>query len=74
MRKSTFTTAAAAAFAALSIGLAAPSSAAPSGPDTPPRPPTQPSGADAHSWFGKPGQNAYGWYQNDNPRQSASRR
>lgn len=72
MKKSAFTIAA--AFAALSIGLAAPASAAPSGPDTPPRPPGQQTGGDAHSWFGKQNQNAYGWYQNDNTRQSASRR
>lgn len=73
MKKSTLTTAAAAAFAALSIGVAASANAAPSGPSIP-QPPGHETGGDAHTWFTKPGQNAFGWYQNDVKRQSPSRR
>jgi hypothetical protein len=73
MKRFTFTTFAAAAAAALSIGMATSANAAPSGPDLPPRPDTA-SGGDIHEWFNKPGQNAYGGYQNDNKRQSVHRR
>ena len=73
MKKQTITTIAASAFAALSIGLAAPAIAAPSGPsDT--------AGSDgsstvqdgnktnptdkADAWLGNAGQTPYGTYQN----------
>jgi len=64
----------AAAFAALSIGLAASAGAAPSGPTYPPQPPGHQTGGDAHSWFSPQGQNAFGWYQNDTKRESPARR
>jgi hypothetical protein len=73
MKRIRFATVAAATAATLSIGLAAIANAAPSGPDVPPRPDT-PSGADANSWFNKPGQNNFGSYQNDNKRQSVHKR
>ncbi len=73
MKRFTFATVAATAAAALSIGLAASATAAPSGPDVPPRPDT-PSAGDVHWWFNNPGQNAFGGYQNDTKRQSPTRR
>jgi hypothetical protein len=75
MKKSVIATAAGAALAGLWIGLAATAAAAPSGPDPQiPGPGSHQTGGGAHDWFGKPSQNAYGSYQNDNPRQSGSRR
>jgi Spy/CpxP family protein refolding chaperone len=66
----------AAVLAAISIGLAATALAAPSGPDVPgiPGPDTHQTGGEAHAWFSKPRENAYGTYQNDNTRQSGARR
>lgn len=61
------------AMAALFVGLAGPASAAPSGPDYDAFEPTQ-TRADAHGWWKGSTQNPYGSYQNNTPRQSASKR
>lgn len=75
MRKSTVTTIAASALAALSIGLAAPAIAAPSGPsDNSGSNGSTVQGGDkasptskADAWLGQAGETPYGTYQNAHP-------
>ncbi len=75
MTKCAIATVAGTVLAALSMALAAPGVAATTGPSTQAgQPPGHQTGGAAHAWFSKPGQTHHGTYQNDNPRQSASRR
>ena len=75
MRKHTLTAAVAAGLAALSIGLAAPAIAAPSGPsdDTVGTAQTG-SNANANAWWTNSGMTPYGTYQNEHGHQAGSRR
>src|SRR5205085_665221 len=61
--------------AALTIGLATPAAAAPSGPTTDSGPGTtqQANPARAFGWLDGMGMTAYGTYQNHSPRQSGPR-
>ena len=70
MKKYTFTTIAASVLAALSIGLAAPAIAAPSGPngDT-----NGTTGSNAGSWWTNAGETPYGTYQNTHGRHGPNR-
>jgi hypothetical protein len=70
MKKYTFTTIAASVLAALSIGLAAPAIAAPSGPYGDP---DQTTGSNANSWWSDAGQTPYGTYQNTHGRHGPNR-
>ena len=77
MKKYTFATIAASALAALSIGLATPAVAAPTGPSDDTGGTSQndnQTNANANYWWGHTGMTPYGTYQNDNPRHSGSRR
>lgn len=76
MKKYTFATITASALAALSIGLATPAIAAPTGPDddTGGTNQTETSPTARADWQPNSGTTPYGTYQNDNPRHSASRR
>jgi hypothetical protein len=71
MKKSTFTTIAASLLAALSIGLAAPAIAAPSGPNPDPG---QTTGSNAGTWWTNAGQTPYGTYQNTHGRHDGANR
>jgi hypothetical protein len=71
MKKYTFTTIAASVLAALSIGLAAPALAAPSGPNTDPN---QTTGNNAGTWWTNAGQTPYGSYQNTHGVHDGARR
>jgi hypothetical protein len=75
MKKTATTSILGSGLAVLTIGLATPAAAAPSGPITDSGPDTtqQVNPARAFSWLEGMGMTAYGTYQNHSPRQSGPR-